>query len=103
MRAWAVGSAIYTIAAVALSVGPIQHAMVEAGRPAAAAAPVTVGDGPIPEAPDSPKVRFAKTVGERALIVVVPPFLALWFGWDVWFAVEGFRSRQRKDAGEDGA
>ena len=29
----------------------------------------------------------------RAAVVVVPPLLLLWFGWDVWFALVGFFGR----------
>ena len=32
----------------------------------------------------------------RAAIILGPPLLALWFGWDVWFAVEGFLSKAAK-------
>ena len=35
-------------------------------------------------------MKVAKAVGKQAAIVLGPPALALWFGWDVWFAVTGF-------------
>ncbi len=49
--------------------------------------------GPIPDAPDTGPVKIAKAVAKQGAIVFAPPALALWFGWDVWFAVTGFFPR----------
>jgi hypothetical protein len=43
-------------------------------------------------------VAIARAVGKQAAIVLGPPALALWFGWDVWFALTGFFPARRKPA-----
>ncbi|HEX3886881.1 MAG TPA: hypothetical protein VHW05_05250 [Phenylobacterium sp.] len=98
--AWAVASAIYVLVAGALSVSPIREALAQAAHPAATPAPIVrVGDGPVPEAPDTPTLKLAKAIGKQAAIALAPPFLVLWFGWDLWFAIQGFWRQDRDLSG----
>ncbi|HZZ68548.1 MAG TPA: hypothetical protein VFE18_10275 [Phenylobacterium sp.] len=99
VRAWAVASALYVLVAGALSVAPIREALAQAAHPAAAAPIVRVGDGPVPEAPDTPAIKLAKAIGKQAAIAFAPPLLLLWFGWDLWFAIQGFWRRDRDLSG----
>ncbi|HEX4095934.1 MAG TPA: hypothetical protein VHX64_04355 [Caulobacteraceae bacterium] len=99
VRAWAVASAVYVLVVGALSVAPIREALAQAARPAAAPPTVRVGDGPVPEAPDTPTLKLAKAIGKQAAIALAPPFLVLWFGWDLWFAIQGFWLRDRDLSG----
>jgi hypothetical protein len=100
IRAWTVASIVYVLIAGGLSVGPIRRAFAQADRPVAAvAAPPPSSRGPIPDAPDSPGVMVAKAVGKQAALVFGPPLLALWFGWDAWFAIQGFLSKDTKSPG----
>jgi len=96
MRAWMLISIVYVLVAGALSVGPVQRAIDQADRAVPVAAPPPPTDGPLPDPPDSPGVIVAKAVGKQAAIVLGPPLLALWFGWDVWFAVQGFLAKGAK-------
>jgi hypothetical protein len=89
-------SIVYVLVAGALSVGPVQRAIDQADRAVPVAAPPPPTDGPLPDPPDSPGVIVAKAVGKQAAIVLGPPLLALWFGWDVWFAVQGFLAKGAK-------
>jgi hypothetical protein len=94
LRVWTLVSVVYVLVAGALSVSPIQRTIGEADRAVAAVArPPPPSNGPLPDPPDSPGVMVAKAVGKQAAIVLGPPLLALWFGWDVWFAVQGFLSK----------
>ena len=96
-RIWAVASMAYVVAAGAVSVAPIRAAVAQASQPAAPAPALPVESrGPLPDAPDTPTVKLAKTVAKHAAITLAPPFLTLWFGWDLWFAVVGFLSPERK-------
>lgn len=94
LRVWAVVSAAYVLIAAAASAGPLQAAVRHAlAAPPAAAQPLQpapVPGGPIPEAPDSPAEMLAKAIGLEALLLLGPPLLLLWLGWDVWFALAGF-------------
>jgi hypothetical protein len=102
LGAWMVASAVYVLVAAGFSVTPIRHALTAADRAAPPPVPAT-SSGPVPEAPDPPAVTIAKAVGKQALVVFAPPALALWFGWDVWFAVTGFfprRDRIREAEGQ---
>jgi hypothetical protein len=94
---------LYVAAAGALSAAPIRQAIAQAqGLAPPSVQPNVLPTGPLPEAPDSPSLRLWKAVGRQGLIIVGPPLLALWFGWDVWFAVSGLLSRgpssQRREA-----
>jgi len=102
MRAWTLASIAYVLVAGGLSVGPIQRAFAQADRPVAAvAAPPPPSTGPLPDAPDSPGVRVAKAVGKQVALVFGPPLLALWFGWDAWFAIQGFLSKGMRRPGDE--
>jgi hypothetical protein len=92
-RFWALASLLYCLVAGALSVAPIRTALAQANepQPPPTTAPQT-SRGPVPEAPDTPTVKVAKSVAKQAAIVFAPPLLTLWFGWDLWFAVVGFLS-----------
>ena len=97
IRVWTLVSVVYVLVAGGLSVSPIQRAIDRADRAVvAAAAPPPPSNGPLPDPPDSPGVMVAKAVGKQAAIILGPPLLALWFGWDVWFAVQGFQSNAAK-------
>lgn len=92
-RFWAVASLLYCLVAGAFAVAPIRVALAQAAN--AAPPPARISQtyrGPLPEAPDTPTVKLAKTVAEQAAIAFAPPLLTLWFGWDLWFAVVGFLS-----------
>jgi len=98
LKAWAAASILYVGVAGGLSAQPIRAAIAEARQPAPPPLPQPpprVPTGPIPDPPDTPAVKLAKTVAKQAAIVIAPPLLVLWFGWDVWFAVVGFLSRDR--------
>lgn len=102
-RAWAVASALYVLVAIGFSLAPIQAAFEAADR-TPAAAPAASGNRRA-EAPDTPRLKIAKAVGKQALIVLAPPALVLWFGWDAWFAITGFfpSRRTRSDEARDPA
>ncbi|HEY8003664.1 MAG TPA: hypothetical protein VIE16_05515 [Phenylobacterium sp.] len=101
LKVWAVISVLYVGVAGALSVHPIRSAIAEAGQPAAAIpAPRLDTRGPLPEAPDTPAMKLGKTVARQAAITLAPPLLALWFGWDLWFALTGFLSRGHEPSKE---
>jgi hypothetical protein len=107
LKVWSVIALGWVIAAGSQSVRPITVAL----RHARVHHAVTVRaapfdpNGPLPTPPDSPDVAVAKVVARQAAIVVAPPLLLLWFGWDVWFAVAGFldlRLKRRVNApGQD--
>lgn len=85
LQAWGVAAVLYALTAAVLSVGPIRQVIHEGAAESARAAP-------------SASVRGAgvvKIVGRQAAIVVGPPLLLLWFGWDVWFVIVGFFGRDR--------
>jgi hypothetical protein len=90
-----IAAAFYVVVAAGFSVTPIRHAVAEAQafRPPPRARSTL---GPIPEAPDTAPVRIAKALARQAAIVLGPPALALWFGWDLWFALSGFFPSRRK-------
>ena len=92
-----IAAAIYVFIAAGVSLGPIRNAIDEAQSfkppPPPRAASTS---GPIPEAPATASVKIAKALAKQAAIVFGPPALALWFGWDVWFAVTGFFPSRRK-------
>ncbi|MFI4966409.1 MAG: hypothetical protein ACHP9T_13705 [Caulobacterales bacterium] len=97
IRTWALASIAYVAAAGALSVAPVREVMTQAARPAPLAPTLPASwKGPLPDAPDSPAVKVAKVVARQAVIAFAPPFLVLWFGWDVWFAARGFLAPDRK-------
>ena len=100
LRTWAVAAVIYVVVAGAWSVAPIRAAVLRAQEPVRAQpAPAAPADGPIPDAPDSPAVALAKSLAWHAAVVIGPPALTLWFGWDLWFAAAGLlelRARSRR-------
>jgi hypothetical protein len=99
LKGWALSSVIYVGVAGAFSVEPVRTALAQADSPRPpplAPDPAAAPTGPLPDAPDTPSVRIAKTVAKQAAITFAPPLLVLWFGWDVWFAVVGFLSPDRK-------
>lgn len=101
IRVWTAAAILYVAAAGWLSVAPIRAALAQADGPAPASASIPASwKGPLPDAPDSPAVKVAKTVAKQAAITFAPPFLVLWFGWDVWFAARGFLSAGGKAPGE---
>lgn len=103
LKIWAVASILYVAVAGGLSVQPIRAALAQARLPApapVAVAPPRTSKGPVPDAPDTPAVKLAKTVAKQAAIAFAPPLLALWFGWDVWFAILGWWSRGREASEE---
>lgn len=93
-----IAAAIYALAAAGFSVAPIRHAVAEAGASQAPPAPAAPTKGPIPDTPDTGRVKLAKAVARQAAIVVGPPALALWIGWDLWFAIVGFFPRRGRRA-----
>lgn len=92
LKFWFGAAVLYMAWTCTLSVAPIRSAIIQAQGPAPEHAEQqrqVQPTGPLPDAPDSPAVKLGKVIGRQALIVVGPPLLALWFGWDVWFAVIG--------------
>lgn len=60
-----------------------------------------VSDGLLRDRPDTAAVTDAKIIAGQAAVIAAPPLLALWFGWDVWFAVVGLlevRAHARRGA-----
>lgn len=101
VRVWTAAAILYVAAAGWFSVAPIRAALAQADGPAPALAPLPASwKGPLPDAPDSPTVKVAKTVAKQAAITFAPPFLVLWFGWDVWFAARGFLATREKGSAE---
>lgn len=97
LQGWLVLAMLYVAVAGALSAAPIRHAIAQAQEPAPPyVQPKVAPTGPLPEAPDSPSLRLWKVIGRQGLIIAAPPLLALWFGWDVWFAVSGLLSRDSR-------
>jgi hypothetical protein len=98
VKVWLIAALAYGLAAGLLSVAPIRTAITQAQRPVAPPARPDSGlSGPLPDAPDSPGLALGKVIGRQAVLVVGPPLLVLWFGWDVWFAVTGFLRPRRSD------
>ena len=98
---WAFASVIYVLIAGALSIEPVRGVITDAKDVSRASPmPQTPVTGPLPEAPNSPGEEIAWVIAKRAGICLAPPLLALWFGWDVWFATVGFLSRDRHDGKE---
>jgi hypothetical protein len=87
-RVWLGASAIYVAVILAVSVSPIKAAVKLARQPYVA--PVAVHNTGPDNPPESPTMRAAEIVGRQGLIGLAPPLLALWFGWDAWFAAAGF-------------
>ena len=91
LTCWLVASAFYVLVVGALSVEPIRLAIMQAQHPRASPLQrYERSTGPLPDAPDRPGVAIAKAVARQGALIVGPPLLVLWFGWDVWFAVVGF-------------
>jgi hypothetical protein len=86
-----VASSVYVLAAIGSSITPLQDAFEAAGR-----APQQASSGPVQGASEAPRMTLMKAVGKQALIVLAPPALLLWFGWDVWFAFTGFFPPRRE-------
>jgi hypothetical protein len=99
LRCWLGASAFYVVIACIMSVAPIRSAVAQAHHPATP--PVHQSErlnGPLPDGPESPAFMIGKAVARQTALTLAPPFLVLWFGWDVWFAVTGFlqpRARTR--------
>jgi hypothetical protein len=91
LRTWMIASSAYVLGAIGFSVTPIRDAIAAAGPAPQSVQATESRHGR--EATEPPTVRIARTVGKQALITFAPPALALWFGWDVWFAIQGFSRR----------
>jgi hypothetical protein len=74
LKCWVVAAAIYVVAAGVMSVAPIRIAIVRADHTRASPPSLVIGE----------------VVARQAAITLAPPLLALWFGWDLWFAAVGF-------------
>ena len=83
-QAWVLVASVYACAATVFSIAPIRSAILAAPSATTAAAAPNLG---------AHKTEVAKIAARQAAIVVVPPLLLLWFGWDVWFALVGFFGR----------
>jgi hypothetical protein len=92
-RVWLAASALYVAVIGVISITPMRTA-IEAARNAPPPAPVVQTTGPI-HTPESPAMKAASVIGRQALLGLAPPLLLLWFGWDLWFAVSGFRQLRR--------
>jgi hypothetical protein len=74
-----VAATLYALVAVGLSVAPLRAAFHQL-------ASASASEGPTRAA----ALDFGKVAARQAIVVAAPPFLLLWFGWDVWFAFVGF-------------
>lgn len=90
LGSWAAVSLLYVLVIGVISIGTIQSAADRARhpqvRPVLRAEAVT---GPIPDGPPGPAAAIGEAIAMQAALALGPPFLVLWFGWDVWFAVTG--------------
>ena len=106
LKGWLVIALIYVTAAAAFSIAPVRAAIgiPATGQVASQRQPEARGDAH-PDPPPSRTVRIGRAVTIQAAITFAPPLLALWFGWDVWFAVIGFlpdRAACRTPAADEG-
>ena len=100
-KCWAFASVVYVLVAGALSIEPARDVITDPQDVSRAnPMPQTRVTGPLPEAPNSRGEEIARVIAKQAGICLAPPLLALWFGWDVWFATVGFLSRDRHDGKE---
>lgn len=101
LKCWFIVAVLYVVVAGAYSVPPV-HAVVRQVRSPSVS--LAVGTGKSADArreePDNPALAVAGVAAKQAAIVLVPPLLTLWFGWDVWFAVVGFLEPRRRSRHE---
>lgn len=101
LKGWFIVAVLYVVMAGAYSVPPIQAAIRQVGSPRVS---LSAGTGKSSDArregPDNPALAVAEVAAKQAAIVLGPPLLALWFGWDVWFAVVGFLEPRRRSLQE---
>jgi hypothetical protein len=92
-RAWAAGAIIYVLAAMAVSAAPLRAAFRDTR--AAVGESATYDTLASTGRSASAKVKLREVVIKQVAIVIAPPLLLLWFGWDLWFAVAGFFDRRQ--------
>lgn len=97
LKGWFIAAGLYVSVAGAYSVQPVQAAIRHVRSPGVA---LPAGTGKSSDArrrgPDNPALAVAEVAAKQGAIVFGPPFLTLWFGWDVWFAVVGFLELRRR-------
>lgn len=97
LKGWFIVAVLYVVMAGAYSVQPVQAAIRHVRSPGVS---LPAGTGKSSDArrrgPDNPALAVAEVAAKQGAIVFGPPFLTLWFGWDVWFAVVGFLEPRRR-------
>ena len=104
LKCWFIGAVLYVVVAGAYCVPPVQAAIRQVRSPSLAlAAGTAMSSDTRREGPDNPALALARVAAKQATIVLGPPLLTLWFGWDVWFAVVGFLGPRRHSLQEPDA